>query len=195
MLSSPPGKPELCEDLFWEWEHFWLNPVCSFAPGKIWELQLFLLMLLLVPVRDTDVLRSGDRMGRLCWPPEQAPAASWSSVIQSQPICYVLEGFGCSGDIPHVPSSELYLNFFTTFCQELSIDCRAGRDPMKLSSPFSQPVWGHVHFKNALQTSKVEVPQCLLFTGERAFFTVIHVFLPAVISPLLPCSAHTLQVG
>ena len=127
-------------------------------------------MLPLVRAHDTDVLKSGDRMGRLCWSPEQAPAASWSSVIQMQPVWNVLEGFGCSGDTPHVPSPEFYhqemfrISLLLLF-QEFSVDCRTGRDPMKLSSPFSQQVQGHVHLSNALQTSKAEVPWSLLFTN------------------------------
>lgn len=63
--------------------------------------------------------------------------------------------------------------YYCFFFQEFSVDCRAGRDPMKLSSPFSQPVWGHVHLSNALQTSKAEVPWSLLFTnflsGRKGF--------------------------
>lgn len=94
-------------------------------------------------IHDIDVLKSGDRMGRLCWSPEQAPAASWSSVIRMQPVWNVLEGFGCSGNTPRVPSPELYcqerfrISLQLFFFQEFSVDCRTGRDPMKLSSPFS----------------------------------------------------------
>lgn len=76
MLRSPPAEPELCEDLFWEWEHFWLNPVCRVAPGKIWEIQLFLLVLPLVSVHVIDYsdLVSGwegsaGPLGRLQLPP------------------------------------------------------------------------------------------------------------------------------
>lgn len=86
--------------------------MCGIALGKVWEVQLLLLVLPLVRVSHIDVLKSGDRMGGLCLSPEQAPAASWSSVAQMQPVWYVLEGLGCSGDSPHVPSSELY-------CQEM----------------------------------------------------------------------------
>lgn len=100
MLRSPPGEPELCEDLFWEQEHLQLNPVRGVALGKIWKIQLFLLLLPLVRVQGTDVLKSGDRMGRRCWSSERAPAVSWSSIIRMQPVWYVLEGFGCSGDTP-----------------------------------------------------------------------------------------------
>lgn len=107
MLRSPPAEPELCEDLFWESEHFWLNPVCRVAPGKIWEIQVFLLVLPLVSVPDIDVLKCGVRVGGLCWSPGQAPAVSWSSVILMQPVCCVFERLGCRGDTPRVPQPEL----------------------------------------------------------------------------------------
>lgn len=76
MLTSPPREPELCTDLFWEQEHFWLNPVRRAAAGKMWKIQLFLLVLPLVCVHHRDVLNlvigwegSAGPLSRLQLPP------------------------------------------------------------------------------------------------------------------------------
>lgn len=132
MLRSPPAQPELCEDLFWEWEHSWLNPVCSIAPGKIWEIQLFLLVLPLVSVCDIDALRSGVRVGGLCWSPGQAPAASWSSVIHMQPgVCWRDWDAVVTLPVCLSQSSAIrkHLEFLHHFFSKSSVDCRTGRGP------------------------------------------------------------------
>lgn len=194
MLISPPGEPELCEDLFRDWEHFWLNPVCRVAPGKIWEIQLFLLVLPLVSVHDIDVLKCGVRMGGLCWSPDPAPAASWSSVIHMQPAWCVLERLGCRGDTPRVPHPELchqemlWISSPLLFRSSLLIVGLEG-------SPFSQPVW---HWAVLCRLPKlrchgISYSQIMFFLVERVFFILIHIFLS--VSPSLLYSAHALQTG
>lgn len=167
MLTSPPGEPELCEDLFRDWEHFWLNPVCRVAPGKIWEIQLFLLVLPLVSVHDIDVLKCGVRMGGLCW----AGSSCLLELCHSHAACLVcawevgMSWWHSSCASPRALPSGNALNFFTTSFQEFSVDCWTGREPL-----FS----ACVALGNALQTSKAEVPWHLLLTnyvlsGRKSF--------------------------
>lgn len=179
MLRSPPAEPELCEDLFWESEHFWLNPVCRVAPGKIWEIQLFLLVPPLVSVPDTDVLECGVRVGGLCWSPEQAPAASWSSVILS---AVSLRHWDVLVTLPVCLSQSSAISnrfeFLHHFFSEFSFDCRTGRGPQVTVWSFFQTMctWA-IYRPPKRRCHGVSYSQILFFLVERVFLILIHIFL------------------
>lgn len=106
-----------------------------------------------------------------------------------------------------MPSPEVYpqemshISLLHFFPPQFSVDCRSGRDTMKVSSPFSRPVWGHVHLMlcrppklryHGLFYSQVVL---IFFLVERVFVILIHIFPSVIISPSLFCPAHSLRKG
>lgn len=148
MLRSAPGDPVLGEDLSWE-QSTSSEILCAVLPqarfGKYSCFCLGCLWSVFVTQTYSNLV--------IGWEGSAGPLRRLQLSPEAPSFGYSLSGM-CLRDLAVVVTFRMCLaqsstirkcfEFLYYFFQEFPVDCRSVRDPMKLCSPPSQPVWGHV---------------------------------------------------
>lgn len=189
MLRSPPGEPEPCEDLFWQWEHFWLNPRVQSCPGQDLGNSCFCSCCLWSQFMTQTYSKllsgwegSAGLLGRL-----QLPPGALAFTRSLSGVSWRDWGVVNSARVPHPElchQETLWISSPLLFRSSLLIEGLEGT-PSSCLVVFSD----HVHLGNALQTSKAEVPWHLLLTNSflsvgKSFCSSSH--FPFCISKSIP---------